>query len=131
MNQKKIKSILYNFRNTLKETLPKKEKDINWVIACLDDICDWMVFSNDSNPDDIKRLGVELTNVIKLCSDSTKLAKKKDYDSLMQAIAYIKVRLFDVESNAKDARRKFDIINKNIEKKWREENPDSYYSEEL
>jgi len=115
MRKRELISTLAALRRILTKTIPKKEKDIGLALYSLQEICDYMLFKKDQRKTK-EQLGVNFSNVMRLCADSTRLARKKDLDTLLQALAFIKVRLFDIASDAKLAERKFDVMMHNIER---------------
>lgn len=105
---------MFELKKVLPRMLPKKTKDISISILCIQEIYEYMLFDKDTTRS-FERLGVGLSNVLKLCQDSLKLAKKNDLDTLLQALAFIKVRLYDVSNNAKLARQKINLIMNRID----------------
>ena len=88
-----------DFKKILTNMLPKKAKDVSIGILCIQEIYEYMLFDKG-----------RVANVFELCEYSVKSAKKKDFDTLMEAMEFIRIKLFDVSNNAQLARRKLDIL---------------------
>ena len=75
MKKTEIISVMFELKKVLTRMLPKKTKDISISILCIQEIYEYMLFDKDTTRS-FERLGVGLSNVLKLCQDSLKLAKK-------------------------------------------------------
>lgn len=113
--EKKVHQILNNFKQDLERLLPNYKKQIGTLSLCLFEIFEELIFSDRTKlPDNAlskrKKGELNLDNILEICKSSINLLSRNDLYTLSSAFGHMDAKLFDIENNAHEARKKITII---------------------